>query len=335
MVRGRGTYVQFRLPVAIAVGLAIASSPVRADKPPAEWSEATPLDAVNTPALEFANGISKDGLSFYFQRGDAAAQGEDIWVVHREHKGAPWGTPLALPPTVNSAANDRAAFVSADGHWLFFASDRPGGRGGFDLMVSWRYDRHNDFAWEEAQNLDALGGPVNTSGFDSGPALLEAGDEGEHDGHRGDDGEDHHDGREGRTSLYLVSNPTGVQNNAVDIYVSTQNRDGSFGPPVKVEELSDPAFNEGRPYLSRDGKEIFFNSNRTGSLLNDIWTSTRRSTHEPWGTPQRVEGGVSTAFTENTPVLSWDGRTLFFASNRSGSNGQIYFATRHEGRAKD
>jgi len=334
MALGKGTSVFLRLPVAIALSLAVASSPARADKPFSQWSEATPLDAVNTPALEFANGISKDGLSFYFQRGDAAVQGEDIWVVHREHAHAPWGTPLALPPTVNSAANDRAAFVSSDGHWLFFASDRPGGRGGFDLMVSWRHDPRNDFAWEEAQNLDDLGGAVNTPGFDSGPALVHEGADDDQGGH-GEPGED--DGGEwrGHTALYLVSNPAGVQNNAVDIYVSLQKRDGSFGSPMKIEELSDPAFNEGRPYVRHDGKEIFFNSNRTGSMLNDIWSSTRRSTHEPWGTPQRVEGGVSTAFTENTPVLSWDGRTLFFSSNRSGANGQIYYVTRREGREKD
>lgn len=116
--------------------------------------------------------------------------------------------------------------------------------------------------------------------------------------------------------------------------MSVQHRDGSFGPPAKIQELSDPASNEGRPYLRHDGKEIFFNSNRPGSLGVDIWSSTRRSTREPWATPQRVEGGVNTAGIENTPVLSWDGRTLFFASDRTGVNGQIFFSTRHEGRRK-
>jgi hypothetical protein len=326
-----------RLLVTVALGFAFTNGTALAAKRYSPWSTPTALDAVNSAALEFANGISKDGLSFYFQRGDATVGGEDVWVAHREHKRAPWGAPQPLPPTVNSAANDRAAFVSADGHWLFFASDRPGGRGGFDLMVSWRYDAGNDFGWETALNLDDLGSPVNTPGFDSGPALLEGRAEDDGDDDR-DDGEDDHDrarGREGRTQLYLVSNPAGPQNNAVDIYVSVQNRDGSFGPPAKVEELSDPAFNEGRPYLRHDGKEIFFNSNRTGSLDSDIWSSTRRSTRDAWAAPQRVEGAVNTAVTENTPVLSWDGRTLFFASNRTGVRGQIFFSTRQEVRGKD
>lgn len=29
-----------------------------------------------------------------------------------------------------------------------------------------------------------------------------------------------------------------------------------------------------------------------------------------------------------TPVLSWDGRTLFIASNRTGANGEVFFSTR-------
>lgn len=116
MARGRGTHVYFRLLVTVALGFGIANAPALAARRYSQWSTPTALDAVNTVALEFANGISKDGLSFYFQRGTAAVSGEDIWVVHREHKRAPWGTPQKLPQTVNSDANDRAAFVSADGH---------------------------------------------------------------------------------------------------------------------------------------------------------------------------------------------------------------------------
>lgn len=291
------------------VALGLASGPASAEKRYSAWSTPMALDAVNTAELEFANGVSRDGLSFYFQRGDAAVSGEDIWVVHRDDKHAPWGTPERLPDTVNSGYNDRAAFVSSDGHWLFFASDRPGGRGGFDLMVSWRPHVHDDFGWEAAQNLDDLGSAANSPGFDSGPAIFQ-------------------DEESGLTYLYLVSNPAGPQNNAVDIYVSIQDADGFFGPPSRVEELSDPSFNEGRPYVRHDGLEIFFQSNRTGSLGGpDIWASTRATTGDAWSTPQRVDV-VSTAGQDVTPVLSWDGRTLFFASNRTGTPGQIFFSTR-------
>lgn len=280
------------------------------------WSTPIAFDEVNTSSnLEFANGISKDGLSFYFQRGDFLVQGEDIWVIHREHKDAPWGMPEKLPDTVNSAYNDRAAFVSANGHWLIFASDRPGGRGGFDLMVSYRQNVHDDSDWEQARNLDDLGSAVNTPGFDSGPALFE-------------------DEESGLTSLYFVSNPGGPQNNGVDIYASIQNPDGSFRAPSKVVELSDPSFNEGRPYVRHDGLEIFFNSNRPGSINQDLWTSTRATTHDPWSTPTLVNE-LNTVAGDATPVLSWDGSTLYFSRRlNAASDGQIFFSTREKVQGK-
>ena len=183
-------------------------------------------------------------------------------------------------------------------------------------MVSYRQHVHDDSDWEYARNLDYLGAPVNTPGFDSGPAIFQ-------------------DDESGLTYLYFVSNPTGPQNNGVDIYVSIQNPDGSFGTPNKVEELSLPQFNEGRPYLSHNGLEIFFQSNRPGSAGTDLWTSTRATTSDPWSAPTLVRGGVNTAAGDVTPALSWDGETLYFARRATGtSDAQIYFSTREKERGK-
>lgn len=123
--------------------------------------------------------------------------------------------------------------------------------------------------------------------------------------------------------MYFVSNPVGPQNNFVDVYRSFQNSDGSFGPPELVDELSHPLFNEGRPYIRHDGLEIFFQSNRPGSLGTDIWVSTRPASTAPWLTPERIEGNVNTTANEVAPVLSWNAQTLYFASNRTGTPGEV------------
>ena len=298
------------------VTLVLASGPAAAAPRYSPWSTPAYLGAVNTAALEFANAISKDGLSFYFQRGDATspdpAAREDIWVVQRPSRDEDWGEPQKLSDNVNSSSNDRAAFVSPDGHWLFFASDRPGGRGGLDLMASWRPHVHEDFGdfgWQPAMNLDDLGGPVNTPGFESGPAIFQ-------------------DDEAGALQLYFVSNPTGGQALA-DVYLSIQDADGSFGTPAPVTELNSPS-SEGRPYLRHDGLEIYFQSNRPGGKGGfDIWVSTRTTTHGPWSTPESVPV-VNTAANDLTPVLSWDGLTLVIASNRTGSNGEVFFSTREK-----
>jgi hypothetical protein len=271
------------------------------------WSPPTVLDAVNTPGFDFPGSISRDGLSLYIHRGLAA--GEELWVAHRRHRHDAWGAPERLPDTVNSPYNERRPYVSPDGHWLYFASDRPGGRGDYDLYVSWRRHVHDDSAWGPAVNLDDLGRPVNTPGYDAGPAIF-------------------HNRRACADELYFVSNPTGPQALA-DVYVSVRSRDGSFGPPALVPELSSPA-NEGGPELSRDGLELYLQSNRAGGLGGqDLWVSRRASVFDPWGAPANV-AELNTTGQEVTPVLSWSGETLYFSILTAAGAGEIVQSTREK-----
>jgi WD40-like Beta Propeller Repeat len=89
------------------------------------WSQPQVVSGLNTSLPEYPNGISRDGLSLYFQRANPVT-GEDLYVAHRPDHEADWRVPVQLPDTINTSYNERAAFVSADGHWLYFASDRPG-----------------------------------------------------------------------------------------------------------------------------------------------------------------------------------------------------------------
>ena len=104
-----------------------------------------------------------------------------------------------------------------------------------------------------------------------------------------------------------------------DIYRSPSH-DGGFGPAVLIEELSTAA-QDGHPNLRRDGLEIFFFSNRPGSLGNDIYVATRAKTTDPWSTPVNLGPAVNSEASETRPSLSWDGRTLYFGSNRPGGEG--------------
>ena len=265
------------------------------------WSELEAIVATNTTEVEFPGSISKDGLTLYFQRGSLAANGEDLWFVQRRSTDAAWDVPQRLSDSVNSPFNDRAPTISADGHWLFFASDRPGGEGGFDIWASRRRQVHDEFAWDAPINL---GAPINTPDFDSGPAFLPRDD--------------------GATQLYFTSGrPGGL--GATDIYVATWNWDGTFSGPIVIPELSSPARDE-RPFVRRDGLEIFMQSTRAGSQLFDIWVASRNSIDEAWSAPENL-AAINSAGQEITPVVSWDRKQFFFASNRFG-NADMFSATR-------
>ena len=163
----------------------------------------------------------------------------DIWVSQRESVDDGWGTPVNLGPTVNSASVDIFPAFSRDGHWMFFASDRPGGFGGNDIWASWRPQTHDDFGWQAPINL---GAGVNSAATEQGVGYFEN-EEG------------------GAPQLYVTSDrPGGL--GGFDLYKSELQADGSWGPLSAITELNSTA-NDDRPNISHDGLEIFFYSNRS------------------------------------------------------------------------
>jgi hypothetical protein len=65
---------------------------------------------------------------------------------------------------VNSPQQDAFPTLAAAGDALVFASNRPGGLGGWDLYVTWRIDG----AWSRPRNL---GTPINSAADELGPSL--------------------------------------------------------------------------------------------------------------------------------------------------------------------
>jgi Tol biopolymer transport system component len=260
---------------------------------------------VNSPAGELRPGISKDGLSLYFSSNRPGGFGdEDLWVSQRASADDPWGQPVNLGSLINSDGLESAPSFSRDGHWLLYHSTGLGGFGDGDIWASYRTDVHDDFGWQPPVNL---GPGVNSPYGDFGPTLFE-------------------DEETGVTTLYFNSTrPDGP--GGFDIYASTRNADGTFGPAVLVPELSTPA-RDTRLALRHDGREIIIASDRPGGFGGiDLWVSTRPTTLDPWGTPVNLGSTVNTPFTDGAAALSSDGTTLYFYSNRPGSAGNDLWVT--------
>ena len=276
-----------------------------------DWSEPVNVGApVNSAASEMNPALSPDELSLYFVSTRAGGEGgADIWVSRRASLDAPWGEPVNLGPNVNGPGIDASPVVSLDGHLLFFSSDQAGGHGQNDIYVARRTDKSDDLGWGPAVNL---GPDVNTAGFEAGEFYLQSGEA-------------------GPANLFFSHGPNSV---ALDIYVAPVKADGeTLGPAIPVTELNDPnpAVTDAHPSVRIDGREIYFYSNRAGSLgASDLWRSTRRSVHEPWSTPENLGPPLSSAANDIQPTLSYSGRTLVFASTRTGSLGgsDIWMSTR-------
>jgi Tol biopolymer transport system component len=239
-----------------------------------------------------------------------AATGLDIWVSLRSGTNQPWGAPIALAAPVNTAANEFCPTPLPDGRTLLFVSNKPGGCGGGDIYyTSWLGG--NSFS--EPVNL---GCHVNSAAEEASPSLVIL--------------------EPTRWQLYFSSTraggvllePQGEIAGDSDIYVVEIGATGFVGPPSLVPGVN-TTFDDFRPNVRSDGREIVFDSNRPGSQGLDIWTSARELTAQAWNAPTNVASVNSTA-NETRPFFSGDGASLYLGSTRSDSEGSadLYVATR-------
>jgi hypothetical protein len=276
-----------------------------------DWGPATPLGAPFTGVgqQQGCPFISKDDLNLYFRarvlKAGTLNRDWDIFVSHRESVDDAWGTPVNLGSEINPTtpmgsnatgpvySSELCSFLTIDGHWLYFVSNRPGGYGGNDLWVSHRKDKDDPTGWETPTNL---GGVVNTSAGETGPSIFE-------------------DEASGKTIMYFTSGTKIMQTVLLD--------KDSPGSVSEVPVLNAPASTNMHAFVRRkDGLEVVFVSDRTTHYWWDLWTSTRPTTSSPWSAPVRLGVQVDPLDPpgdEARPSISWDGNTLYFWSDREGA----------------
>lgn len=267
-----------------------------------EWSEPVNFGPViNTQFGEHNPFLTKDGMSLYFTSDRPGGFGSwDLYVSHRATRDAAWSTPENLGAIVNSSSFDVAPYISRDGHWLYFASNRAGGYGALDIMVSWREDTHDDHAWQAPVNL---GPQINGPGPES-PMSINGPD------------------------LYFAKNP-GQPGARFHIFVS-QMRGLEFGEATPVTALNSD-FDDRAPSVRFDGRELFLTSNRAGGYGDyDLWVASRNGTGLPWGSPINLGSAINTPYLEVGPMITEDGNTLLFVSDRPGGSGflDLYYSRR-------
>jgi Tol biopolymer transport system component len=103
------------------------------------FGQVEPMDELNTPWYDNRPAIRFDGLElFLFSNRPGTYGSQDLWVSSRTSTADRWSTPLNLGPLINTVFTDFLPEIASSRRELYFASDRPGGSGGFDLYVSRR-----------------------------------------------------------------------------------------------------------------------------------------------------------------------------------------------------
>ena len=226
----------------------------------------------------------------------------------RGQRFSDWSAPVNLGPVVNSPSGDFFPAISKNGLSLYFSSSRPGGYGGWDIYVSQRASI--GAPWGPPQNL---GGTVNTSADEGGPALST-------DGHR----------------LYFASTRTGGLGGN-DLYVSRRHdKRDDFGWETAVNLGPDvnTTFNETGPSLFEDAgvSTLYFDSNRPAPAFGpfdddanhsgtDIYESALFP-DETFALAQLVPE-LSSVSIERQPSVRRDGLEIYFTSDRPGGAGNL------------
>ena len=114
-----------------------------------------------------------------------------------------------------------------------------------------------------------------------------------------------HDG----TELYLYRNEGFLG----EIYVSHY-RNGTWSSLKKLGENINTKYWESHACIAPDGKTLYFTSNRKGGYGDlDIYKSFRNE-DGTWGPAVNLGPTINTAYNEETPFITDDGKTLYFSS---------------------
>lgn len=128
-----------------------------------KWQKAENIgDIINTDGDEEVVGLCADGNPLLFRFDNAKSQG-DIFIGPKFENQ--FLEPYKLNANINSPAQENGASISPDGKMLYFASNREGGLGGFDI---YRSQILPNGEWGEPFNL---GPTVNTPADEDYPTI--------------------------------------------------------------------------------------------------------------------------------------------------------------------
>ena len=125
------------------------------------WNQPIGIASLNTNANDAAVALSPDGQTLFTFASDVKNPGD---LYFSSLNGTEWSKPEKLNANINSDYWEGSCSITADGRYLYFASEKPGGLGGRDLYVSEKVNGE----WAPAVNL---GSSINTPYNEDAPFI--------------------------------------------------------------------------------------------------------------------------------------------------------------------
>jgi hypothetical protein len=295
------------------------------------WTTPEPFDpaAFASDDQQYEPAISADGTEFYFVRGKPG-QGAHIYASYRRDNQ--WTKPVRLD-TINGPTDDLSPRLTADGKFLLFSSDRPGGVGGFDL---WAASRTKD-GWDKPFNL---GSAVNTEFNESNPDPTP-------DGKRLIFSTDRKAAGKEQIQAWRATIRQTVSTD-YDLWIASLDPTLTAAPTTQSAATTqatavlvfkdaheipgiNTSFVEGASCMSPAGDFLYFSSNRPGGFGKfDLYRS--RITGNDFGPLENLGPSINGPGNETDPAITFAGFRLIFSSDRNSPRGvyALHLSDSHE-----
>jgi hypothetical protein len=231
---------------------------------------------ISTGKYELNSVFSPDYSEFYFTIRLLSRQ---MVIMCIKNENNQWTSPEVV--SFSGKYEDADPFITNDGKWLYFTSKRPvdSSQVPNDDFEIWRSQRTKN-GWEEPQRLDST---VNSKDSEVYPTLTKDG------------------------TLYFSR----FCENGSDIYFAESN-DNGFKPAQKVDAVINE-FGEGDVFISPNEDYMIFSS-RGRKEGNGLFISFKES--NKWTVPEFMGKDINQAGMEYCPMVTPDGKYLFFTSER-------------------
>jgi outer membrane protein OmpA-like peptidoglycan-associated protein len=245
-------------------------------------------DHINSKDPEYFPSITIDGNTLVFTR-RVNSRNEDFFISQRDSIG--WLPAKDMGEPINTEFNEGAQNISQDGTMLVYTGcEFPGGFGSCDIY----YAIKTKDGWQEPKNI---GAPINTRAWESQPCLSPD-----------------------KQTLYFVRE---TADNGADIFTSKYLPNGKWSEPERLGPNINTPGRETTPFIHADNQTLYFASDtHPGFGGMDLFYS-RRQPDGSWGPAVNLGYPINTIDEDASMIVAADGKTAYFASDRTDSKGTL------------
>ncbi len=244
--------------------------------------------AINSSADEYFPYLTNDGNTLFFTSRKSDKADENLFMTSRPR--GEWRSSQQVMD-FNTGENEGMVTMVRDGRRIFFtACQREDVLGPCDIWEA--VTDGNSFS-----EAFPIKGAANSDGWESQASIS----------------------CDGNTLYFASSRPGGL--GGTDIWKSVKGKDGIWGAPKNLGSNINTAGDEEAPFITNDGKVLYFSS--TGHLglgEQDLFVS-RLGQHGTWDFARNLGKPVNSAYRELGVYLTPNGKTGYFASDRDGGHG--------------